>query len=383
VTVWDTVPSIWAACLEAFGALPESRRAGLLSSDLRLILATGERLPWWLPRRWRDEIGHRARCVNLYSQTETAGTVCVHQVSEQPGEAADGDVPLGEPLPHVRVEIVDERLQPVSDGDAGELCVGGGRLASGYVGSSDLTSERFVLRPFCHDGFYRTGDLARRRPGGALEFVGRRDDRVKIRGQRVDLKEVEDALRSIPGIADACVAVHERDGATARLLAWVVTTGGEPIAAGEWLARLRPILPSAALPAAFVPLERLPRNAAGKVDRHALADPAGRLPPGDPNATPPGSGLAGRVERIFAEALSLRRVGHDDDFFDLGGNSLLATILIGRLRAAFDVPIPLARFFALPTVRAVAAVIEEQMIERVEALSEEDAARQLGEDAAL
>jgi amino acid adenylation domain-containing protein len=383
VTVWDTVPSIWAACLEAFRALPHERRADLLTNDLRLILTTGERLPWSVPRRWRDELGHPARCVNLYSQTETAGTVCVYHVPGPADGDASGSVPLGTPLPHVRVEVLDERLQPVADGEAGELCVGGGQLASGYVGDAGLSAERFVLRPFCHDGFYRTGDLARRRPDGALEFAGRRDDRVKIRGQRVDLGEVEDALRSLAVVADAAVTVHERDGAIARLVAWIVTEDGRPAAAGDLLAHLRQVLPSAALPAAFVPIDRLPRNAAGKVDRQALPDPAGTLPPDDSEATRTSSALADRVGKIFAEALSLRRVGSDDDFFDLGGNSLLATVLIARLDATFGVPVPIARFFERPTVRAVAAVVEEQLIEDVESLTEEEAARLLGDDAAL
>jgi non-ribosomal peptide synthetase component F len=321
--------------------------------------------------------------VNLYSQTETAGTVCVYHVPQHTAGETSGGVPLGTPLPHVRVELLDKRLQPVTDGEAGELCVGGGQLASGYVGDAGLSAERFVLRPFCHDGFYRTGDLARRRSDGTLEFAGRRDDRVKIRGQRVDLGEVEDALRSLPGVADAAVTIHERDGATARLVAWIVTEDGRSAAAGDLLAHLRQVLPSAALPAAFVPIDRLPRNAAGKVDRHALPDPAGALPPEEPEAARAGDALADRVGGIFAEALSLRRVGPDDNFFDLGGNSLLATVLIARLDAAFGVPVPMARFFDRPTVRAVATVVQEQLIEHVESLTEEEAARLLGDDAAL
>jgi amino acid adenylation domain-containing protein len=374
VTVWDTVPSVWRTCMDNFVLLQGDAAFAVRNDRLRLIVTTGEALPWELPFRWQQELGHPARMMNLYSQTETAGTVCCHEIPSEVRERT-GFVPLGQPLAFTQVTLVDERGKTVADGEVGELCVTGSRLASGYVGDGALTAQRFQHTPFQHDGFYRTGDLARRNADGVLEFVGRRDRRVKIRGQRVVLDEVEVALRSIRSVKDSVVVVDEGETANARLLAYVVTDG--ECSGNEILPQLRSMLSDAALPAAVLPITAVPRNAAGKVDRAALPT----LQEGRCAAIDDANGLCNRVAHFFAEALDLKRVDTADSFFDLGGNSLLATTLITRLRMTFGVPLPISRFFAEPTAAAVAAAIEDLLLQEIEQLSEEEAARLLDPDA--
>ena len=378
ITVWDTVPSVWRNAIDALELLAEPDRKVLLQNALRLILTTGESLPWSTPHRWRHDLGHEARCINLYSQTETAGTVCAYPVPIDGGSTV-GAVPIGKPLPSLRVDLLDDSLMPVADGEVGEICVSGPRLAAGYVGRSDLTAERFALRPFHHDGFYRTGDLGRRRSDGILEFVGRRDARVKIRGQAVDLADVEAALRALPGIADAVVTVSDETGIPC-LVAHVVASAGGPIHTAAVIGALRGTLTEAALPSVVIAIAAIPRGTAGKVDRAALPLPAAResLPADPADAT-----LMERVSRVFADALTMIRVGEDDNFFELGGNSLMATLVITRLRSTFGVDLPMLPFFEQPTIRQMAHLIEDRLLDELEAMSDEDASRLLDEDSPL
>jgi amino acid adenylation domain-containing protein len=382
VTVWDTVPSVWRACIDNLALLPTADRTELLSNKLHLILTTGEPLSWNIPYRWRVDLGHCARVINLYSQTETAGTICLYRlpdaICDQPGY-----VPLGHPLPFVDIHLLDDNLRPVATGEVGEICVGGGRLASGYVGQAELTTERFALQPFQHEGFYRTGDLARQRSDGTIEFAGRNDHLVKIRGQRVELGEVEAALRNLPEVEDAAVSIFTGETGPAQLVAYLVARKAAVIRTVEIIPQLRKVLHDAALPAKFVTLDKLPRNAAGKLDRPALPTPESHDVSRSAEEPDSPHTLVGRVEQIFAQALSMGRVGHDENFFDLGGNSLLATVLITRLRMAFGVPFPIPRFFNDPTVTGVRVAIEEMLLDEVEALSDEEAARLLGKDSAL
>jgi acyl-coenzyme A synthetase/AMP-(fatty) acid ligase len=360
--------------MDSLAQLGDAERAVLLDVDLRLVLSTGEALPWPLVRRWRSDFNRVARIINLYSQTETAGTVCTYEVPDALVDT-DGSVPLGRPVAFTTIDLVDATLRPVPPGEIGEICVGGSRLGSGYVDAANAVSGGFVLRPFHHHGSFRTGDLARRRDDGVFEFAGRADQRIKVRGQRVDLLELETTLRSMPGIVDAAVVAHPAPD-DARLFAYVATADGSAIEPAVMLAHLRRLLPSAALPEIFVHLASLPRNAAGKIDRSALPPPSNTA---TDVATPSaGSALAPRVERMFADALHLPGLDHNANFFDVGGNSLMASVLIARLRTAFATPLPITSFFDHPTVAAVAAAIEEDLLREIEALPEAEAQRLLG-----
>ncbi|MFD0634335.1 amino acid adenylation domain-containing protein [Catenulispora yoronensis] len=257
--------------------------------------------------------------------------------------------------------VLDRHLNPVPDGVAGELSIAGAGLARGYRGRAGLTAERFVADPFGSDGsrLYRTGDLVRRRADGQLEFLGRVDEQVKVRGFRIEAGEVEAVLAAHPGVGAAVVAAFGRDGGK-RLVAYLVPADPEagPPSIGELRAFAGQRLPEYMVPAVFVELSEIPRTPNGKVDRNALPTPEGIRPDSAAVFTAPSTPAEELLAGIWAEVLGLDRVGVTDDFFDLGGHSLLATRVVSRIRAVFDVEIPLAALFDEPTVSGLAGVVD-------------------------
>jgi amino acid adenylation domain-containing protein len=283
------------------------------------------------------------RFVNSYGPTECTDTAIDGWV-ERPGEP--GGVPLGTPIPQMRAELFDERLQPVGPGEAGELHLAGIGVARGYLGRPALTAERFIPDPAGTGGrLYRTGDLVRQLADGRLEFVGRVDSQIKIRGFRVELGEIEAALRRHPEVTDALVV---SDGS--RLGAHYIAARSIP--AAELRAHLERILPDFMVPVAYQRQERFPLTPSGKTDRGALGMPAvDRTGAASRPMTP--------IERVVAEAygaqLGLDAVGPEDSFFALGGHSLLAMRVVAQLRDRLDVDIPLHWIFDAPTVQELAA----------------------------
>ncbi|HEV8580076.1 MAG TPA: non-ribosomal peptide synthase/polyketide synthase [Thermoanaerobaculia bacterium] len=324
-------------------------------ASLRQVFAGGEALAPEL----RDRLLARLPVPldNQYGPTEisidTTRWVCA------PGQDPRR-VPLGRPIANARIHLLDRGLQTVPIGVAGELCVAGPGVARGYLGRPDLTAERFVPDPFVEGGrIYRTGDLARRMPDGNLEFLGRADQQVKVRGVRIEPGEIEAALLRHPAVAAAAVVA---DSGGARLVAHWVGRPGVPkeVPPAELREFLRRTLPESMVPSLFVRLESLPRTPSGKLDRRALPAPeevvagVARDAEGGP-ASPVAELLAG----FFGDLLEVPRVGPRDDFFDLGGHSLLATQLASRVRAAFGVELPLAAVFEAPTPTALAGRLEE------------------------
>ncbi|MET9265068.1 non-ribosomal peptide synthase/polyketide synthase [Amycolatopsis sp. NPDC004079] len=258
---------------------------------------------------------------DVYGPTETTTFATVHPL---PGEVPDV-VPIGEPLDHTRVYVLDDDLRLAPPGAPGELHIAGAGLARGYLGRSGLTAERFVADPFGPPGerMYRTGDLVRWNDEGALEFVGRADEQVKIRGFRVEPSEIEAALGEHPGVEQAAVLARE-DGGVKRLVAYVV---GETGGLAEFLGRT---LPDYMVPAAFVRLERFPVNVNGKLDRQALPTPEF----GARDHVAPRTERERAIAEIWADVLSVERVGATDDFFELGGDSILSMQVVSRARRA-------------------------------------------------
>ncbi|PYQ66738.1 MAG: non-ribosomal peptide synthetase, partial [Acidobacteria bacterium] len=261
---------------------------------------------------------------------------------------------IGLPLAGGRVYVVDPRGEPAPAGVPGEMLLAGEGLARGYLGRPELTAERFVPHPFSTrpgERLYRTGDLVRRRPDGVLEYLGRLDHQVKVRGFRVELGEIEAALARHPGVREA-VVVARSDGSDRSLVAYVV---GKNLAAAGLRSFLRESLPDFMIPTAFVELDALPLSASGKVDRKALPEPAA------PAASPVAPAFRSPVEELLAglvaEVLGARQVGPDDDFFALGGHSLLATRLLARVSRLLGVDLPVSAVFQHPTVAALAARI--------------------------
>ncbi|MFC8527844.1 amino acid adenylation domain-containing protein [Nocardia sp. NPDC057227] len=346
VTVLNQTPS-------AFYQLAEAERGSAAPQRLRYVIFGGEALE---PRRlagWVARHGDRApRLVNMYGITETTVHVTYRPLDAATIDAGAGSV-VGLAIPGLDLELLDDRLRPVPIGVAGEMYVGGGQLARGYLGRPALTAARFVAGP---DGTrrYRSGDRARWTRDGELEYLGRADDQVKVRGFRIELGEIEAALLTRPGIAQAAVVVRTDRPGDARIVAYVVPAPGAPaLDPGALRTGVAEVLPGYMVPSAFVPVDAIPLTVNGKLDRRALPAPSYAAREFRAPSTP----AEETVAAVFAEVLGTERVGADDDFFELGGNSLIATRVVTRLRERTGTELRVAVFFDDPTVAGVAARI--------------------------
>ncbi|WP_017541158.1 AMP-binding protein, partial [Nocardiopsis halophila] len=326
VTTCHFVPSMLTAFLEdpaVAGAAAPTR--------LRRVFASGEALGADIAERFRSVLPG-VELHNLYGPTEAAVDVTAYDATAARPEG--GPVPIGEPVWNTGVYILDGALAPVPDGVPGELYLAGEQLARGYVGRAELTADRFTACPFGAPGerMYRTGDLVRRGPAG-IEYLGRTDFQVKIRGLRIELGEIEAALGRLPGVAAAAAAVHGAapGGAGApRIAGYATARPGAALDPEELRAALRPALPEYMVPAQVMVLDALPLSPSGKLDRTALPAPA--LPGGGEGRAPAGPAEEALCA-LFAEVLGVESVGADDGFFTLGGDSIQAIALVGRARS--------------------------------------------------
>ncbi|MCT9088783.1 non-ribosomal peptide synthetase [Streptomyces sp. ASQP_92] len=294
--------------------------------------------------------------VNGYGPTETTTFATAHRVSDADCE---GPVPIGRPIAGATAHILDEAGLPVADGARGELWIGGTRLAHGYTRRPELTAERFVDHPAL-GRLYRTGDLVSARPDGVLDFHGRTDDQVKVRGFRIEPGEIEHALREQPELDDAAVTVRRPTPDDARLAAYVVAGPGPVPRPEALLARLTAILPAHLVPDELTVVDRLPLTTSGKVDRRALADLATAVE--TKGAAQPLTPLQQAVAEVWGRSLGCEVTRPDADFLDLGGHSLLALVVAEELREDLGVELSLADFFAAPTVAGNAALVERALL---------------------
>jgi len=307
--------------------------------------------------------GGPARLVNVYGPTETTTFATWHEIDQVAARATDPlrlRIPIGRPIANTRCHVLDAAGRPVPIGLVGELYIGGPGVSRGYLGQPGLTAERFVTDPFGGPGdrLYRSGDLVRWREDGEIEFIGRADAQVKLRGFRIEPGEIEHALRDCPGVAEAAVLVEPDAAGENRLLAFVA---GAPEGGEAGLeTRLRERLPAYMLPRSIVVLERLPISPNGKLDRDALRAMARSRPaatPASADAGPLGP-TAERMLAIWRAALGAPALGPDDDFFAAGGHSILAVKMVAEVERAFGVRIRTARLFEAPTVRRFSALVE-------------------------
>ncbi|HZI02860.1 MAG TPA: amino acid adenylation domain-containing protein, partial [Archangium sp.] len=296
-----------------------------------------------------------------YGPTEGTLFTSYHRMARP--EQVGSTVPIGAPIANTQVYLLDAAFQPVAVGVPGELYIGGEGLARGYLSRPDLTAERFVPNPFSSEPgarLYRTGDLARWRQDGVLEFLGRLDNQVKVRGYRIELAEVEAALLRHASVREAVAVVREDSPGDKRLVVYAVPHPGQQPDTAALRAFLQERLPEYMVPSAFVVLEALPLTANAKVDRKVLPAPEGARTQSVPYVAPRDE-MEQEVARLWSEVLGVERVGVHDDFLSLGGHSLLATRLVSRVRQAFQVELPLKEFFAAPTVEKLSLRLLEAM----------------------
>jgi len=340
-------------------------------------------------RDWGEQLRKLARCsvFNHYGPTETTVGVTTYQVDESVEDVRSITLPIGKPLPNVRAYVLDHHMQPVPQGVAGDLYIGGKCVARGYLDRPELTAAAFIPDPFGADAgarLYRTGDVARYLADGQIEFLGRQDQQVKVRGFRIELGEIETALREHEGVREAVVAARASAHGDTHLTAYVVAAQGRAPTGGELRAFLKEKLPEYMLPSAYLVLDKLPLTPHGKVDRRALPQPEGAARELDAPFVAPRNAVEEVLSEIFAEVLGVGRVGVNDNFFELGGHSLLATRVASRVRKAFQPDLPLRKIFEAPTVGALAEFLvagepspgqlekTAEMLQRIESLSADD-----------
>jgi amino acid adenylation domain-containing protein len=317
--------------------------------------------------------------VNNYGPTECSvvATSCVlpPQASANPGLP-----PIGRPIDNLSVHLLDEAGKPVAPGEIGEIHIGGAGVGRGYRHRPALTASVFLPDPFASEPgvlLYRTGDLGRTLPDGQIAFCGRRDEQEKIRGHRVEPGEIACVLNRHETVLSSVVLARGPDH-DRHLVAYLLLTGAEPPTAETLRAHLAETLPDYMIPASFVRLDTLPLTASGKIDKQALPEPSAANSLERQLYRAPETPLEQRLATIVAEVLGAKRVGSDDNFFLMGGHSLLGTQVILRTRDAFGVDLTLLHLFESPTVAKLASSVERMLVEKLVRMSDEEAARQLG-----
>ena len=385
VTIWNSVPALLEMLVD-FAA----EQARPLPGALRLAMLSGDWIPVQLPDRIRA-LAPDAEVVSLGGATEASIWSILYPVREvEPGWRS---IPYGRPMSGQTFHVLDEALAPRPAWVPGHLFIGGVGLARGYWGDAEKTAASFITHPRTGERLYRTGDLGRYLPGGDIEFLGREDSQVKVRGYRVELGEIEAALCRHPAVREAVVMAFAGDRpGDKRLAAYVVTGAAAPVppstaaAAGspvtpeppatpeihELREHLRRSLPDYMVPAAFVFLPALPLTPNGKVDRQALPRPGQHRPEERRRYVAPRSEVETVLASICGDALGVERLGVDDDFFELGGDSLMAVRAIFRIRKAVGVELPVRSFFDAPTVAGLAALVEDLLLSQIEEMSEEE-----------
>jgi amino acid adenylation domain-containing protein len=414
--VWEIWPYLAAGSSvrippESCRTNPEAMRDWLVTEQITITFLPTPMAERMLLLKWPDQTALRTlltgadtlhnrpspdlpfTLVNNYGPTEctvvaTSGTVAPRDAAGpfSSNQSANQLPSIGHPIDNTQIYIVNEDMQKVPPGTVGELCVAGAGLARGYHNRADLTREKFVPNPFdskhsangnshyC-DRLYRTGDLARQLPNGEIEFVGRLDEQIKIRGFRIEPGEIIGVLNEHPDIQASTVVARENRSGEKSLVAYVILAPAASLSSNTLRAHLMKRLPDYMVPAAFVRMEALPVTANGKVDRAALPAPCDDNRLGEDNFVAPSGPVQERLAVILASLLHVERIGANDNFFLLGGHSLLGTQLIARVSETFGVELPLLQLFDHPTLAEISDAIETLILAKLETESAGDAHR--------
>jgi len=295
--------------------------------------------------------------INMYGPTETTVWSSTYPVS---GEQSS--IPIGRPIANTEVYILDHNLQPVPVGGTGELLIGGDGVVRGYWNRPDLTAERFIKHPFSEEPrarLYKTGDLARYRPDGNIEFLGRIDHQVKIRGYRIELGEIETILDQHPAVREAVVIAREDTPGDKRLVAYMIPNQNQKLSSSELRDYVKQKLPEFMIPSHFVALDAFPLTPNRKIDRKALPAPDQVQIESEIAYVPPKNELEQTIVNIWQELLNAPKVGMNDNFFDLGGHSLLIVQAHRRLREVIDRELSITHLFRFPTIRTLTQYLSQ------------------------
>jgi amino acid adenylation domain-containing protein len=367
ISILHTVPSLaqsWLHDLQGSAELP----------SLRCVFFAGEPLTDTLVERWRATFGRSHTLVNLYGPTETTLAKCFFVVPDHP---VFGVQPVGRPMPNTQALVLNgEQLCGI--GEPGEIAIRTPFRSLGYKNAAEEQKSRFIRNPFTNEAadlIYLTGDRGRYRPDGQLEILGRLDHQIKIRGVRVEPDEVNAVLTRHPGIAAAVVIAVKDEPNENELAAYIVNADRAAADFSELRSHLERHLPQAMVPRYFTVLDSLPLTANGKVDRAALPEPDRSRPARDKSYIAPANPTEEVIAQIWSEVLDVPQVGAHDNFFELGGHSLRGMKVIARIRAAFQIDLPLTTLFEVGTVSGLAALVEQKLIDELEMMSEEEVDR--------
>jgi amino acid adenylation domain-containing protein len=397
--VWELWPYLTAGASlyvldEAVRAMPEQLRDWMVASGITISFlptALAEQmidLPWPSATALRvlltgaDTLRRYPRAdlpftfVNNYGPTEC--TVVATSGTIHPDHQPDRLPPIGQPIDNTQVYVVDEQLNPVPAGTAGEILIGGAGVARGYLNLSELTTERFVSDRFSKDRgarLYRTGDLGRLLPDGQIAYIGRMDEQIKIRGYRIEPQEIAAVLDGYSGIKASCVSAYADDSGEKRLVAYLVLATDTRFSLSELRQFVGDYLPDYMVPSTFVQIGELPLSPHGKLDRRALPAPTPLNILDHDSYEAPQSPIEERLASFLTVLLGVARVSRDDNFFDLGGHSLLGAQMITKIHESFGVELSLRSIFDHPTLREMSSEIEKLIRVKLESMSEDEAQR--------
>jgi amino acid adenylation domain-containing protein len=358
ITLLDLPTAYWNHLVASASPSDWARAAAL-----RLVVIGGEKVTVERLRRWHETVGPRLELLNTYGPTEATVAATIADLTHVSLDelATMTEVPIGRPFPNCQVYVLDAALRPVPVGAPGELYIGGAGVARGYHNAPELTASAFLPDPFAADPagrIYRTGDKVRYLSDGRLQYLGRLDQQVKIRGYRVELGEIEAVLAACPGVRAAAVVAEAAGATEPRLLAYLECTQPSSLSAGEVRAFAKERLPHYMVPSLFVGLASLPMSSSGKIDRNRLPSPQPDTILHDDHHVPASNPIEARMADVWKRVLQLDQVGVHDNFFDLGGHSLLLPMLLTEIRREFDCDVAMVALLERPTISASARLFE-------------------------
>ena len=364
VTIVDHVPSFWRNFWGILNQLDKDKRDALLDNQVRLVAAGGEQVTPEIYQCWRETFKSDVRLANIYGQTEGTGVVTLYQIPDRIDQHFKS-LPVGRPISNMRVYLLDSDLQPVPIGVAAEIHISGAGVAQGYLNRPELTAEKFVANPYvAGERIYKTGDLGRLLPNGSIQFLGRVDRQVNIQGLRIELGEIEAVLSQHELVVEAAIIVRENKlGET--LCAYIVPSSTHQPTVETLRSYLATKLPAYMIPSTFLYVDEFPLTTSGKVDYQAIAvleieESTSFVAPGDREAHPKDNRTEAEIVEILESILGIKSIGGEDNFIELGGNSLIAARLVTEIENRYAEKIPISKVFQASTPKAFASLIRSR-----------------------